>query len=84
MKYLATPGSGGWSEPNARSKGFARLPATQLYDLSRDPREEENLIRELPAVAESMREQLLEIVAAGRSTPGPASANDVPVRVGGE
>ncbi len=84
MKYLATRGSGGWSEPNARSKGFARLPATQLYDLSRDPREEENLIRELPAVAESMREKLLEIVAAGRSTPGSTATNDVPVRVGGD
>jgi hypothetical protein len=52
--------------------------------LSRDPREEENLIRELPAVAESMREKLLEIVAAGRSTPGSTATNDVPVRVGGD
>lgn len=84
MKYLAARGSGGWSEPNGKTKGFARLPAAQLYNLSEDPREQENLAPERPAVVASMREQLLAIVQAGRSTPGPPSANDVPVRVGGE
>lgn len=84
LKYLATRGSGGWSEPNGKTRGFGRLPPAQLYDLAEDPREESNLIGEKPAVAASMREQLLAIVSAGRSTPGPASANDVPVKVGGE
>ena len=84
LKYLATRGSGGWSEPNAKSKGYARLPAAQLYDLAEDPKETENLIRAQPALAESMREQLLAIAAAGRSTPGAPSANDVEVKVGGD
>lgn len=83
-KYLAARGSGGWSEPTAKTRGFDRLPPAQLYDLAEDPREQTNLIHEKPAVAASMREQLLGIVAAGRSAPGPASANDVPVRLGGE
>lgn len=84
LKYLAARGSGGWSEPNGKTKGFGRLPPSQLYDLAVDPREEENLVFERPDLAEAMREQLVAIVRAGRSTPGPASANDVPVRVGGE
>ncbi len=84
MKYLAARGSGGWSAPNGKTKGFGRLPAAQLYDLAEDPREEENLAAERPGVVASMRERLVAIVAAGRSTQGPASANDVPVRVGGE
>jgi hypothetical protein len=52
--------------------------------LSEDPREESNLATERPALVASMREQLLAIVSAGRSTPGPASANDVEVKVRGE
>lgn len=84
LKYLATRGSGGWSEPNGKTRGFMRLPASQLYDLSEDPREESNLATERPALVASMREQLLAIVSAGRSTPGPASANDVEVKVRGE
>jgi arylsulfatase A-like enzyme len=84
MKYLAAPGSGGWSEPNGKTKGFSRLPPAQLYDLAVDPREEENLAAERAGQIAWMRQQLIAIVAAGRSTPGPASANDVPVRVGGE
>jgi hypothetical protein len=84
LKYLATRGSGGWSEPNGKTRGFMRLPASQLYDLSEDPREESNLATERPALVASMREQLLAIVNAGRSTPGPASATDVEVKVRGE
>lgn len=84
LKYLATRGSGGWSEPNGKTKGFNRLPEGQLYDLAADPKESENLIRERAQLAASMREQLLALVAAGRSTPGPASPNDVKVEVGGE
>jgi len=84
LKYLATRGSGGWSEPNARTRGFGRLPASQLYDLAEDPREEENLAPARPALVASMREQLLAMVAEGRTTPGPSSPNDAPVKVGGE
>jgi arylsulfatase A len=81
LKYLATRGSGGWSAPNARTAGFARLPEDQLYDLEEDPREQDNLAPARPSVAEAMRNRLLEILAEGRSTPGAPSANDVPVRL---
>lgn len=83
-KYLAARGSGGWSEPNGKTRGFGRMPSSQLYDLSEDPREEANLVSERPALAASMREQLVAVVKAGRSTPGPESPNDVPVTLGGE
>ena len=81
LKLLATRGSGGWSEPNARTKGIERLPANQLYDLREDPAESENLYRVRGDDAAELHEELVRQIKAGRTTPGPASPNDVEVRV---
>lgn len=81
LKLLATRGSGGWSEPNARTKGLDRLPAMQLYDLREDPAESENLYRVRGDDVDELQEELARQIKAGRTTPGPASPNDVEVRV---
>ena len=47
------------------------------YDLSQDPGETTNLYHEKPEIADRLLTQLKSDVANGRSTQGPASANDV-------
>ena len=71
-KLIAGPGSGG------RSPSRDRVPA-QLYDLSNDLGETNNLYVKQPDVAEELLRLLDKTVADGRSTPGPKQANDVPV-----
>ncbi len=43
------------------------VPQFQLFDLSKDPAEEKNVIEKHPDVAERMKMQLAELIAAGRS-----------------
>ncbi len=44
-----------------------KVPRFQLFDLSKDPAEKNNVIEEHPEVAEQMKAQLEEIIASGRS-----------------
>jgi arylsulfatase A-like enzyme len=81
MKYLACRGSGGWSQPNAKADDYLRLPIEQLYDLEQDPREQANLVRQRPEAVVKLRAELDAQILAGRTTPGPESKNDVPVKV---
>lgn len=81
LKYLACRGSGGWSSPNAKDKDYLRLPPDQLFDLAEDPSEETNLARARPADVERLWAELESEVKSGRTTPGPASPNDVPVQL---
>jgi hypothetical protein len=53
----------------------------QLYDLEADIGERRNVQGEHPEVVERLTALLERIVAQGRSTPGPAQANAVPVDV---
>lgn len=50
----------------------------ELYDLSTDPGEKRNLIKEHPEVAKALEVQLTKIVCNGRSTPGEKQSNDTP------
>lgn len=79
LKLLACRGSGGWGAPNSKDAGYGRLPPDQLYDLAEDPVESANLARSRPEEVERLWARLLEQVKAGRTTPGPASANDIEV-----
>jgi len=81
MKYLVCRGSGGRSEPTAKTKDYLRLPIEQLYDLDQDPKEQANLVRQRPEAAVKLRAELDAQILAGRTTPGPESKNDVPVKV---
>jgi arylsulfatase A len=49
----------------------ADAPDAQLYDLSRDPSQSFNVIREHPDIASRMKARLLEIKAQSRVLPKP-------------
>ena len=79
-KLLLAEGSGGWTAPTERE--MAKIPDTpkgQLYDMTVDPGEQENLYEEKPEVVAELMARLKEDVANGRSTAGPKQENDLPV-----
>ncbi len=90
-KLELCPDSGGWSDPRpagggkgkAGAKGKAKaataalLPPIQLYDLSSDIGEENNVQAEHPDVVERLTKLLEKYVAEGRSTPGVEQKNTV-------
>jgi arylsulfatase A-like enzyme len=79
-KLVLCPGSGGWTKNDAEAFKEG-LPLAQLYDMDADPGEARNLAKEQPDRVRAMVRRLQSIVDDGRSTPGPQSANDVPVDI---
>lgn len=77
-KLELCPGSGGWSNPRP-GKATKDLPPVQLYNLDSDIGETQNLQAEHPEIVKQLTELLTRYVQSGRSTPGPASRNDVEV-----
>jgi arylsulfatase A-like enzyme len=75
LKLLWSAGSGSWVEPREEDSRKQKRRPPQLYDLAADPGETRNLAQERPADRERLREQLVADILAGRTTPGPASAN---------
>jgi arylsulfatase A-like enzyme len=77
-KLEVCAGSGGWTlkDDEAAAEG---LPGMQLYHIGADVVERHNLVDQHPAVAQDLLHDLEAQVAAGRSRPGPAAANDVEV-----
>jgi arylsulfatase A-like enzyme len=74
--------SGGWSQPRPRTPAAKKLPPNQLYKIGGDD------IGEKTNVAETEHETvnrleglLLKYIMNGRSTPGPAQHNDVPIQM---
>jgi len=78
-KLELCPGSGGWSEPKPGSAQEKGLPPVQLYDLSTERGEQQNLQAEHPEVVARLTRLLEKYVADGRSTPGRPQPNDVPI-----
>ena len=76
-KLALAAGSGGWSKPNEKNVP-ADAPEAQLYDMSVDPGEQNNLYEAEPEIAERLLQQLKTSVYEGRSTEGPESKNDLP------
>jgi len=73
-KLVLCSDSGGWSRG-------PKSPPVQLYNMATDERESRNLEGEHPEIVSRLTEQLKEIVANGRSTPGPEQKNDVKVNI---
>lgn len=75
-KLIMAPGSGGWSNPKPNAPEIKNLPAFQLYDLSIDSEEANNLYLEKQEVAEDLQQLLLTTIENGRSTKGQNQPND--------
>jgi arylsulfatase A-like enzyme len=77
-KLELCPDSGGWSAPRPGSKEAEGLPAVQLYDLSQDIGEKDNVEAQHPEIVRRLTKLLERYVADGRSTPGAPQKNTGP------
>ena len=68
-KLILCGGSGGWSKPANAEAVEMGLPEIQLYDLSADPQEKNNLQKGNPALAEQLSGLLQKYKDLGRSAP---------------
>jgi len=73
-KLLLSPNSGGWSKPRP-GKEPEGAPKRQLYDLSVDIGEQNNLQDQYPEVVERLEKLLKKYIHDGRSTPGASQKN---------
>ena len=74
-KVMWCRGSGGWSAPRESAAAKQKLPAIQLYNLERDPRETTNVADSFPQVVNTLKAILRSYVDQGRSTPGTPQKN---------
>jgi arylsulfatase A-like enzyme len=85
-KLMMCPGSGGWTKPKPSATLWKQAeeqgkPTVQLYDMSKDIGEHENLAASMPEKVKSIAALLKKQVDDGRTTPGPKQANDAPVDI---
>lgn len=80
-KLALCPGSGGWSNPRPGRVDMSKMPKMQLYDLSKDPGEQNNLYGTNAAIEKELQALLEGYIAKGRSTPGTDQANDVEIQL---
>jgi arylsulfatase A len=78
-KLCLCPGSGGWSAPRPGQLDMSKFPEIQLFNLSDDPGETNNLQAEHPDRVARMKTMLRKIIDNGRSTPGPNLQNDAEI-----
>ena len=76
-KLNLCPGSGGWSQPRPRDAlKNPDLPPLQLYNLDVDPGETTNLQGTNPEKVKELVDELVKIIANGRTTKGPKQSNE--------
>lgn len=83
-KLICCPGSGGWTKPKTAAALQAAQPDGpfyQLYDMTADLGEQNNLVVAERDKATEMRELLDQLLSRGRSTPGPKQNNDAEITV---
>ena len=80
-KLELCPGSGGWSKPGDADATKGGMPDVQLYELSTDIGETNNVQAEHPDIVQKMSKLLDDYIANGRSTPGAKQTNDAKVVV---
>ena len=78
-KLCLCPGSGGWSAPRPGRVDLSTMPPMQLYDLAKDPGEENNLFESNPARVAKMKEMLRSAIENGRTNDGEPLSNDVEI-----
>lgn len=74
-KLIFCPDSGGWSDPKPGSEGVSKLEPMQLYNLSQDPKEQENVFDKYPDIANELKQLMASYINNGRSTAGAKQAN---------
>jgi hypothetical protein len=80
-KLVLCPDSGGWSAPRPDSAAANALPKVQLFDLSRDIGETNNVQEQHPEIGSRLTKLLEKYVADGRSTPGTPQSNTGEVNI---
>ena len=75
-KLCLCRGSGGWSAPRPPQAKKGNLPGLQLFDLSVDVAETNNVHTEHPEIVKELTAILERYVVEGRSTPGVLQSND--------
>ncbi|AYN68923.1 arylsulfatase [Euzebyella marina] len=76
-KLVFCPGSGGWSDPKPNSSNIDSLPPMQLFDLVKDPSEQQNLYGEKPEKVKELTDLMVSYIKKGRSTPGTDQENSM-------
>ena len=74
-KLLLASGSGGWSSPRPGEE-TPEAPNIQLYDMSTDIGEKQNVQDEHPEVVADLKALLTKYIKDGRSAPGAVQSND--------
>lgn len=77
-KLILCSHSGGNGKPKAASEEAKSLPPIQLYDLSKDIAETQNVYDKNPAVVKELSDLLTQYLKNGRSTLGENQKNDGP------
>lgn len=80
-KLLLGPGSGGWSQPTDVVAAREGLAPVQLFNMAADPGEQSNVQGDHTGIVRRLISLLESYVKNGRSTPGRAQKNDVPVDI---
>lgn len=75
-KLCLSAGSGGWSAPKENVARKQGMPPMQLFNLSEDPAEKENLVDQHPEKVKLLLRLLATQVEEGRCTPGKPVSND--------
>lgn len=72
--------SGGWSDPVPNSAAAKGLPELQLYDLTDDIGEKQNLVTSQSVKVRELTDEMAQLIDNGRSTEGPRQSNSAPVK----
>ncbi len=80
-KLELCPGSGGWESPKNGEAFKLGLPPVQLYDMTVDVREKNNVEAQHPDIVKNLTALLEKYVKDGRSTPGKPQSNDAKVDI---
>jgi len=83
FKLIFCPGSGGWSDPKPNMEGIEKMPSVQLYDLTKDPEETENLYLVYPEKVNELKLLMASYIENGRSTSGTKQENS-PLNLNGK
>ena len=70
-----------FSKDTGRNNKANSLQRWQLYDLSKDPQESNNIFEKNPLLANEMYALMLKYIETGRSTDGPVQQNDVHIHL---